>query len=108
MVEKFGYNDNLKRHDLELVLEANRKAIELQAEIAEQNEEFFKILDSIKDTLEDQDNKLDKIIETQDSKLDKITTSTNDLSKDLFRIQVLFITGLLSLVIQVFQIFIKH
>ena len=96
MVEKLN-NENVRKKDLDLILEVNRKAIEIETEIAEQNEEIISSLSDIKKTQDDQDKKIDKLVE-----------KTEDINKDLFRIQVLFVTGLLSLVIQIVQIFFKR
>jgi len=101
MVEK--YNDSLKRKDLDLILEVNKKAIEIETEVAEQNEEVISSLDEIKKSLEASGTKLD----AQDEKLDKIISSNDSLDKDLFRMQVLYIGGLLALVTQIVQIFLK-
>jgi len=95
MVEKIN-SENVKKQDLELILEVNRKAIEIETEVADQNEEIIEALSDIKKTQEDHGEKIDKLVK-----------QSEDTNKDLFRIQVLFITGLLSLVIQVFQIFLK-
>jgi len=95
MVEKLN-NENVKKKDLELILEVNKKAIEIESEVAEQNEEIISVLTDIKKAQDDHEKKLDKIVEQSD-----------ETNKDLFKIQVLFITGLLSLVIQVLQIFLK-
>lgn len=96
MVDKLS-NESVKKQDLELILEVNKKAIEIESEVADQNEEIIASLSDIKKTQADQDKKIDKLVEQSDT--------TN---KDLFKIQVLFITGLLSLVIQIIQIFAKH
>ena len=95
MVEKLN-NENVKKKDLELILEVNKKAIEIESEVAEQNEEIIEALSDIKKAQAEHDKKLDKIVEQSD-----------ETNKDLFKIQVLFVTGLLSLVIQVLQIFLK-
>lgn len=95
MVEKIS-SENVKKQDLELILEVNRKAIEIETEVADQNEEIIEALSDIK-----------KVQEKQDEKIDKLVKQSDDTNKDLFRIQVLFISGLLSLVIQVIQIFLK-
>lgn len=95
MVEKLN-NENVRKKDLDLILEVNRKAIEIETEVVEQNEEIITALTDIKKTQTEQDKKIDKIVE-----------QTDDINKDLFRIQVLFVTGLISLVIQVIQIFLK-
>jgi len=87
-------NDNVRKQDLEFILEVNKKAIEIQTEVAEQNEDIISSLTEIKKTQADQDKKIDKLLSQSD-----------EANKDLFRIQVLFVTGLLSLVIQIIQMF---
>jgi hypothetical protein len=95
MVDKIN-NENVKKRDLELILEVNKKAIEIQSEVVEQNEEIIDSLSEIKKTQADHDEKIDKLVK-----------QAEETNKDLFRIQVLFVTGLLSLAIQIIQIFIK-
>lgn len=89
-------NSGISKIDLEIILEANRKAIEIENEVAEQNEEVINILSEIK-----------KNSEENAKTLEEIKKNSEEHSKDLFRMQVLFITGLLSLVIQIIQIFLK-
>jgi len=89
-------NDNVKKQDLELILEVNKKTVEIQSEVAEQNEEIIDSLDEIK-----------RVQAEQDKKITKISEEIDKTNKDLFKIQVLFVTGLLSLVIQVIRIFVK-
>lgn len=89
-------NDYINKKDLEIILEVNKKAIEIEAEGVEQNEQILDLLNKSKESH-------DKIHE----KLDKLVKQTDEINKDLFKMQVLFITGLLSLIIQVIQIFIK-
>ncbi len=88
--------EQLKKRDLEVFLEVNRKAIEIETSVADQNEEIISLLDNNK-------TKQDLI----DIKLDKLIKQTDEINKDIFKIQVLFVTGLLSLLLQVLQIFIK-
>lgn len=95
MVERIN-NENVKKRDLELILEVNKKAIEIQSEVVEQNEEIIDSLSEIKKTQAEHDEKIDKLVK-----------QSEETNKDLFRIQVLFVTGLLSLAIQIIQIFIK-
>lgn len=95
MVERVN-NENVKKRDLELILEVNKKAIEIQSEVVEQNEEIIDSLSEIKKTQSEHDEKIDKLVK-----------QAEETNKDLFRIQVLFVTGLLSLAIQIIQIFIK-
>lgn len=75
-------NEQLKKRDLEVFLELNKKAIEIETEVADQNEEII-------------------------LKLDKVIKQVEETNKDIFKIQVLFITGILSLIIQIIQMFIK-
>lgn len=103
MVDKI--NDNIKKSDLDLILEVNKKAIEIETGVVEQNEEVINRLDSIEKSNVERDAKLDKVIEQGE----KLIKQSEENSKDLFRIQVLFVTGLLSLVMQILQIFfLKH
>lgn len=89
--------DQVNKKDLEIILEVNRKAVEIETEVAEQNEEIIGLLNDSKDTQESMEEKIDKLI-----------TQSEETSKDLFKIQVLFVTGLLALVAQIIQIFMKR
>jgi hypothetical protein len=86
--------DRLSKKDLELILEVNKKAIEIETQVVDQNEEVINYLEAS-----------EKRTEVLEEKVDKIVKQTEETNKDLFKIQVLFITGLLSLVIQIIQIF---
>lgn len=101
VIEKL--NESLKKWDLDLILEVNKKAIEIETEVAEQNEEIIESLDKIQESQKDLDAKLDN----HDEKLEKLIKQTDETNKDLFRIQVLFVTGLLALVAQIVEIFLK-
>lgn len=89
-------NELLNRKDLEIILEVNKKAIEVETEVAEQNEEIIDLLTKNKNNQENIEEKLDKLIK-----------QTDEINKDIFKIQVLFVTGFISLIIQVIQIFMK-
>lgn len=94
MVDK---NDpTYSKNDLALILEVNKKSIEIETEVAEQNEEIISSLTAIKKVQEDHDKKLDKLVKQSD-----------ETNRDLFKIQILFISGLLSLVVQIIEIFRK-
>ena len=75
--------DQINRKDLEVILEVN-------------NEEIISLLTQDKEKHEQMHEKLDKIIEKGE-----------ETSKDLFKIQVLFVTGLLALVAQIIRIFLR-
>jgi hypothetical protein len=87
-------SEHFNKKDLELILEVNRKAIEIETEVANQNEEIISRLDDSQ-----------KREEELDAKMDKLIKHSEEANKDLFRIQVLFVTGLLGLIIQIIQIF---
>ena len=89
-------SEQLNKRDLEIILEVNKKAIEIETGVADQNEEIISLLTETKNTQIELDTKTDKILKQNE-----------ELSKDMFKLQVLFVTGLLSLVMQVIQIFIK-
>ena len=88
--------DRVSKRDLEIILEVNRKAVEIETAVADQNEEIISLLNDNQKSQEQIEEKLDKILE-----------KSEETSKDLFKIQVLFVTGLLALVAQIIQIFIK-
>lgn len=97
MTEKIiNISEHFNKKDLELILEVNRKAIEIETEVANQNEEIISRLDDSQ-----------KREEELDAKIDKLIKHSEEANKDLFRIQVLFVTGLLGLIIQIIQIFAK-
>jgi hypothetical protein len=88
--------DQFNKKDLEIILEVNRKAVEIETAVAEQNEEIIVLLNNNKNNQENMEEKIDKILE-----------KSEETSKDLFKIQVLFVTGLLALVAQIIQIFLR-
>ena len=96
-ISSHDLNENLSKRDLEIILEVNKKAIEIETNVADQNEEIISTLSVLKEKQKEGNDKKDKIIKQND-----------DLSKDIFKLQVLFVTGLISLVIQIIQIFLKR
>ncbi len=88
--------ERVNKKDLEIILEVNRKAVEIETAVADQNEEIIDLLNSCKTTQERMDEKVDKILK-----------QSEETSKDIFKMQVLFVTGLLALVAQIIQIFLK-
>lgn len=88
--------ERVNKKDLEIILEVNRKAVEIETAVADQNEEIIGLLNDSRDSQEKIDEKIDKILK-----------QSEETSKDIFKMQVLFITGLLALVAQIIQIFLK-
>lgn len=95
MVEK-NLTENLNKKDLDLILEVNRKAVEMEMEVAAQNEELIKTL-----TTHSADHK------KQTELAEKLLKLSEELSKDMFKLQILFVTGLFSIVAQIISIFVK-
>lgn len=91
-----GKTSNINRKDLELIFEVNKKAIEVKTEVAVQNEDIIRFLDENKEAQTQMNEKLNKLVKQGD-----------ETNKDIFKLQVLFVTGLLSLVVQIIQIFLK-
>lgn len=100
-------NDRVSKHDLDIILEVNKKAIELELAAAEQNEEIIALATANNKKQSDLEVYHTKQYKEIDEKLEKIIKSSEETNKDLFKIQVFFITGLLSLVINVIQLFVK-
>lgn len=89
--------NQINKQDLEIILEVNRKVIEVETSVAEQNEEIINLLNSNQSSQEKMEEKIDKLVDLAEN-----------TSKDIFKIQVLFVTGLLALVAQIIQIFLKR
>lgn len=95
MAEK-SINESLNKKDLDLILEVNKKAIEIETAVADQNEEILSLLSKIKE-----------MQEKSDDKIESISSKSEEITKDIFKLQVLFISGLLSLIVQIIQIFLR-
>jgi Glu-tRNA(Gln) amidotransferase subunit E-like FAD-binding protein len=89
--------ERVNKKDLEIILEVNRKAVEIETAVADQNEEIIDLLNYNKVTQEKIEEKVEKILK-----------QSEETSKDIFKMQVLFITGLLALVAQIIQFFLKR
>lgn len=104
MVDKpININDIVNKKDIEIILEVNRKAIEIGSENAEQNEEIIKLLNESKES----HNKFYEKNDSIDKKADSIIKQNETLSRDLFTIKILYVAGILGLVTQIIQIFLK-
>ena len=74
----------------------NKKAIDIQTVVAEQHEDILENLVDLKK------NQI-----TQGEKIDKLVKQSEDTNRDIFKIQILFLSGLFSLIIQVIQLWKK-
>lgn len=108
MSEKsFNITDHINKKDIEIILEVNRKAIEIETEMVNQNEEIIKLLDIHKLNQQDIIDKIDDFIDENKKISTELTKKIEEINRDLFKIQVLFLTGILSLVVQLIQFFTK-
>ena len=89
-------DEHVNKKDLDLILEVNKKAIEIETEVAEQNEEVIDGLHTIKERQE-----------RIDEQLQKLSDQSENINRELFKIQVLWVTGLLSIIIQIISVFFK-
>lgn len=94
----------LNKRDLEIILEVNKKAVEIETAVADQNEEIIALLTSNKNNIEKMDEKLDNLIE---EKINSLLKKSEETSKDLFKIRILYVGGILVLIGQVVEIFMK-
>lgn len=88
--------EQFNKKDLEIILEVNKKAVEIETTVADQNEEIIQLLTDNKDQGDEMNKKLDKLV-----------TQSEETSKDLFKMRVLFITGILALIGQIIEIFLR-
>lgn len=101
--EILNVNEYINKKDMDLILEVNRKTIEINAAVADLNEEILDALNDIKS----QNEKSAQQKKEMEAKIDKLVKQSEDTGRDLFKIQVLFLTGVISIIIQVVQIFLK-
>jgi phosphomevalonate kinase len=63
MAEKnSNLNDSLNKRDLEIILEVNKKAIEIETEVAEQNESIISSLEKLTEQQSDIKEKVEKLM----------------------------------------------
>jgi hypothetical protein len=92
----WSMSEQLNRRDLEVILEVNKKAIEIETCVADQNEEMIASQNTIKE-----------IYTKLDAKCEKIIAQNDQLSRELFKLQVSLVMGLLAIVAQIIQFFLK-
>ena len=103
-------SDLISKQDLETILQVNKKSIEIETEVASQNEEILEFLENNQKLIQDIDLKIDKKLEKISLELEKnkennvkITENFNIINKSLFEIKVLFGVGAVSIILQIIQ-----
>lgn len=104
----------MEKTDWEKILEVNNKAIQLQTEVSgqyediisglEENEEKINNLDK---NIENTSSKFDYFIKSHDDKIKIVSDDVKKIKEDLFILKVLLSSGLLSLIIQIVEMFKK-
>ncbi len=91
------------KRDIDMMMQVSSKAVELQAAVADQNEEIIEKLNKVIE----QNEKSSSQKKEMETKIDKIVKSHEELARDVFRIQVLFISGFVGIILQIVSIFLK-
>lgn len=76
-----SFDERINKKDLEIILEVNKKAIEIETEMVDQNEDIIQSLGELAEGQKEIKEKVEKLVKQND-----------DINKDLFKIQVLFLT----------------
>jgi len=99
--------ESISKKDLDLILQVNKKAIEIKNYVSEQNEEIIQLLQENKEKQIEFEEKISKLskIDKIEEKIESLNRQAHDISRDLFKIQVLFVSGVLGFAFQVFQFF---
>jgi len=82
-------NDFLNKNDLTIILEVNKKAVEIQAATASQNEEIINQLDKLEKSLEESGKKIEGI------------------EKTLFKLQIIIVAGLIPILLEAVKLFLS-
>ena len=91
------------KRDIDMMMQVNSKAVELQAAVADQNEEIIEMLKLIvKQNEQSEHQKKD-----MGAKLDKLVKANEELAKDLFKFQIMAISGFVAIILQVVSVFMK-
>lgn len=113
-------DDSLSRSDLDAIIDVNKRAIELQIEVAAQNEKVIEdIEESIKigsDIKRDTESTLKELSTLKTDikeykkdvtdKIDEVKKKVDELDKSQFKIYALLTTGAIAIILQIIQIII--
>jgi hypothetical protein len=121
----FPFEESISRRDLEIILEVNKKAIQIHTEVIGQNEEIMERLDEqnehnnnvhngvrmaldeynkkVRETLEDSNKHMHNAINDIESKVDRMLIKQEESGKEIFKTQLLFVVGILGIIAQFIQ-----
>lgn len=111
---------NLDKKDVELLLEVNKKAIELQTETSSQYEDLIEGLEAvgkenrdnrtdiikIKEIASELDETVSDLKKEMKSDIEKLDSKLKEIKDSMFKTGVLISAGIISLVVQIIEIFI--
>lgn len=112
-------DDSLSRSDLDTIIEVNKRAIELQVEVAAQNEKVIEDLEENKKineaTKRDTESALKELSSLKQDikdykkdvldKVEEVKTKVDDLDKSQFKLYALLTTGAVAIILQIIQLF---
>jgi NAD-dependent SIR2 family protein deacetylase len=88
--------EHLQKKDIDLIIEVNKKAVEIEMAVADQNEELISLIEDVK-----------KSQDLISKNIDEFNSQLNSIDKEIYKLQVLYVMGFLTLVAQIIQIFLK-
>lgn len=108
-------SDLISKQDLETILQVNKKSIEIETEVANQNEEILETLAKNESLIQSIDSKIEKKLEKINLELEKnkennikIFENFTNINKSLFEIKVLFGVGAISIILQIIQFLVNY
>jgi hypothetical protein len=100
---QFVDQSQISKQDLEIIFRVNEKVVQIQSLVADQNEEVISSLGKIADKQE----RLSETDKALSEKLEKILKQNEDLSRDVFKSQILYVVGILSILGNIISVLIK-
>ena len=97
-------NNSFDKKDMEIILEINRKAIEIESEAVSQNEEIIDLISTNKDKLDILNSEIIGIkndLKNICNIIEKIKDKTDDMDKSFFQIKVVFTSGIFICLLQI-------
>lgn len=112
-------DDSLSRSDLDTIIEVNKRAIEVQVEVAAQNEKVIEELEESKKINEaikrDTESALKELSSLKQDikdykkdvldKVEEVESKVDELDKSQFKLYALLTTGAIAIILQIIQLF---
>lgn len=119
-------DESLSKSDLDAIIEVNKKAIEVQVEVAAQNEKVIEDLEeniqlshnlkrdtestlrelsSLKTEMKEHKSDVVEKIDDAVEKIDDVKKKVEELDKSQFKIYAILTTGAIAIILQIIQLF---